>query len=152
MASFDIRPAAQSDLCSIRALIRSVRINPLGLDWRRFVVAVDSKGEVIGCGQIKPHWDGSFELASLAVHLNRRERGVGRALIEHLLNSHPSVIYLTCRAELGVFYERFGFRVAEKSEMPPYFRWIWRLFQVLRTLHLVGESLLVMVCDPLSNS
>jgi hypothetical protein len=151
MASFHIRPAIQSDFASIRALICSVRINPIGLDWRRFVVAVDSKGEVIGCGQIKPHWDGSQELASLAVDLEWRERGVARAVIRHLLDSHPGVIYLTCRAELRVFYERFYFRLAKAPEMSAYFRLIWGLFRIIKALHLVREGLLVMVLDPLSN-
>lgn len=151
MASFQIRPAAQSDFGSIRDLIRAARINPMGLDWRRFVVAINSIGDVVGCGQIKPHRDGLFEMASLAVDEDWRANGVGRAIIEHLLESQSGVIYLTCRTELGVFYEKFGFRVAENSDMPTYFRWVRRLFILLKALHLMGDGLLVMVRGPLTD-
>lgn len=151
MTSYQVRSAIQTDFEAVRNLIRAVRINPMGLDWRRFVVAVDSNGDLIGCGQIKPHRDGSQELASVAVHLEWRGRGVARALVENLLRSHPGMVYLTCRAELGIFYEKFGFRVAQKSEMPTYFRWVWRLFNILKALHLVGDGLLVMVRKPFSN-
>ena len=38
-----LRPATAADFPAIRALIRRVRINPYGLDWRRFLVAVDTE-------------------------------------------------------------------------------------------------------------
>ena len=62
-----IRPATSADAPAIRALIRRVRINPTGLDWRRFLVAEGPEGMILACGQIKPHGDGTFELASVAV-------------------------------------------------------------------------------------
>ena len=52
------RPAQASDEAAIKALIRAVNINPIGLKWQRFMVAVDENGRLIGCGQIKPHRDG----------------------------------------------------------------------------------------------
>lgn len=106
---------------------------------------------MIGCGQIKPHRDGSYELASIAVHPEFREQGVARSIIAHLLESHRDIIYLTCRVELGVFYQKFGFRVASKWDLPNYFLWVRRLFRMLKTFKLVGEELLVMVRDPLTN-
>jgi N-acetylglutamate synthase-like GNAT family acetyltransferase len=39
--SFSLRPATEADFAEIKALIRQVRINPMGLDWRRFTVAVE---------------------------------------------------------------------------------------------------------------
>ena len=41
-------------------------LNPFSLGWPRFLVAEDG-GRVVGVAQIKPHGDGSRELASLAV-------------------------------------------------------------------------------------
>ena len=53
------RPAQASDEAAIKALIRTVNINPMGLKWQRFLVALDKNGQLIGCGQIKSHRDGS---------------------------------------------------------------------------------------------
>src|SRR3989304_5329525 len=62
-----LRPETAADAGAIRSLIFRVGINPRGLDWRRFQVAVDPGGRLVGCGQVKPHADGSRELASIAV-------------------------------------------------------------------------------------
>lgn len=140
----ELRSASAGDAQAIRALIRSAQINPVGLDWRRFTLAVDGSGRLVGCGQIKPHRDGSRELASIAVVPEWRGRGVARALIEHLLETHPGTLYLTCRASLGSLYARFGFQVVDESEMPTYFRWVSRAVRLMRRLGLAGEGLLVM--------
>ena len=144
---FSLRPATSTDFPAIRGLIRLVQINPIDLDWQRFVIAVTPEGEMVGCGQVKPHGDGSRELASIAVTPPWRKRGVARAIIEHLTASEPGTLYLTCRASLGPFYTRFGFKAIEQPEMPPYFRRISRLMKALGVLHVVGERLLVMKRD-----
>jgi len=143
---FSLRPATAEDDPAIRWLVRTGNINPTGLDWRRFVVAVNEQGEVIGCGQIKPHGDGSHELASLAIHPDWRGRGIARAIIEHLIAVHPATLHLICRAELGPLYEKFGFRTLELGEMPKYFRRIFRLGSLLSALS-DGGGLLVMRRD-----
>ncbi len=56
----------------------------MGLDWRRFLVAVTPQGEMVGCGQIKPQGDLRM-LASIAVLPAWRGRGVARRIIERLL-------------------------------------------------------------------
>lgn len=94
----------------------------MGLNWRRFLLAISDNGELVGCAQIKPHSDGTFELASLAVRREWRGRGIARALIEKLLSNSPRPIYLTCRSGLGDFYGKFGFSVPASRELPPYFR------------------------------
>lgn len=99
-----------------------VGINPLALDWHRFVLAIDANGVVIGCGQVKPHSDGTQELASIAVLPGWRGRGVARSIIEYLLAQHPGRLYLTCRSQLGPLYQKFGFQVIQRSDMTPYFR------------------------------
>ncbi len=85
MADFIIRPALPEDFPSIRALIHVVKINPTGLDWHHFLVAVTPENKLLGCGQIKPHYDGSLELASIAVQEQARGQGVARAVIQELL-------------------------------------------------------------------
>ena len=107
---FTLRPATQADFPAIRRLIHEVGINPMALDWRRFTIAVDANDRLVGCGQVKPHKDGSRELASIAVLPEWRKQGVARAIILHLLETQPRPLYLTCRGRLGPFYEKFGFQ------------------------------------------
>jgi N-acetylglutamate synthase-like GNAT family acetyltransferase len=145
---FTIHPADAADLPAIRKIIFQVRINPTGLNWRRFLVAVDPSGKIVGCGQIKPHHDGSHELASIAVVPEWRGQGVARKIITILLTQHPQELYLTCRSSLGAFYERFGFQEVKPEDMPPYFRQIDRLARWVKRLEKRGETLLVMRKTP----
>ncbi len=140
-----LHEAAKADFPAIRALVRQTGINPLGLDWRRFIVAKSPAGEFIGCGQLKPHSDGSLELASLAVVPAWRGRGVARLIIQALMAKAPRPLYLTCRGALGPFYEKFGFRVLHPDEMPSYFRRLSRLAGIMGKL--VNETMLVMKVD-----
>ncbi len=142
---FKLHPARASDAASIRRLIHRVHINPMGLDWRRFVLAVDASGNLLGCGQLKPHSKGVLELASIAVAPESRGHGIARAIIERLIAVAPRPLYLTCRSSLGVFYERWGFRVADINEMPAYYRRLSRLARALVRLGRYNENLLVMV-------
>jgi N-acetylglutamate synthase-like GNAT family acetyltransferase len=142
--TFTLRPAAASDAPAIRQLVRLGQINPTGLDWRRFVLAVTEAGQVIGCCQVKPHRDGAHELASLAVAPAWRGRGVARALIDHLLAAHPGELYLMCRSGLAEMYGKFGFQALATTEMSPYFRRLSRIFHTARAVLAFGEDLVVM--------
>ncbi len=99
---------------------------------------------MIGCGQLKPVPGDLTELASLAVRPAHRHQGIARALIEHLLETAPRPVYLTCRSGLGTFYERFGFRTLERDEMSAYYRRLQRLAVLFMELTRRNESLLVM--------
>ena len=110
MTGFSLRSAHETDSSPIKELIHSVGINPMNLDWKRFVVAVNHRDEMIGCGQLKPHGKDILELASLAVYPEHRGKGVARALIEYLLKDSPRPLYLMCESSVGPLYEKFGFR------------------------------------------
>lgn len=139
-----VRPARESESAQIRDLIYSVGINPMGLDWKRFVVAANDRDEMIGCGQIKPHGQDVLELASIAVYPEYRGQGVARAIIEHLLKDSPRPVYLMCESSLGTFYEKFGFRGISYEEMPRYFQRISKLAGLAATLVRREERLLIM--------
>lgn len=148
MAEFVIRPARKEDALVIWTLILDAHLNPTGLDWRRFLVAVSPAGEILGCGQIKPHRDGSRELASLAVREQVRGQGVGRALIEELVRQEAArPLYLMCRATLEPFYAKFDFQAVGLAEMPPYFRRISRLASLFDGKGIPRDRLLVMRLD-----
>lgn len=113
-----LRKANQQDAASIRALIRQVRINPTGLDWRHFLVAVDDQDKVIATGQVKPLRDGTLELASIATAPPYRGQGLASAIITQLLVETSRPLYLVCAERMGAFYARFGFRELSPPEMP----------------------------------
>lgn len=144
MTEHHIRPARETDAAQIRSLIHLVGINPTGLDWKRFVVAVDDEDELLGCGQLKPHGQGIYELASIAVYPEHQGKGIGRAIIEHLLEDSPRPLYLMCESSNGSLYEKFGFRAIRYEEMPRYFQRISKLAGLVSTLARREERLLIM--------
>jgi amino-acid N-acetyltransferase len=139
-----VRPARETEASQIRKLIHLVGINPTGLDWKRFVVAVNEQDEMIGCGQLKPHGGDILELASIAVYPEHQGNGIGRAIIEHLLQESSRPLYLICESSNGPLYEKFGFRAIPYEEMPRYFQRLSRLAGLVTTLAQREERLLVM--------
>ena len=144
MIKFILRPARESESGQIKDLIRLTGINPMGLDWKRFVVAANDQDEMIGIGQLKRHGRDILELASLAVRPEYRGKGIARAIIEHLLANSPRPLYLICASSLGSLYEKFGFRAITYDEMPRYFQRISRLAGIVTAFAHRDDSLLVM--------
>ena len=79
-----IRSATEDDQHAITRLVHDARLDPNGLDWRRFTVA-DEGGRIVGCAQLKIHRHGTRELHLLAVEPERRGAGIGSRLVEALL-------------------------------------------------------------------
>ncbi len=126
--TFTLRSARETESAAIKELIHKVGINPMDLDWKRFIVAVDAQDQIIAMGQIKPHTKGEIhELASIAVAPEYRGQGLARAIIEYLLKDSPRPLYLTCRSKLEPFYEKFGFRTLTYEEMPRFYQRISKL-------------------------
>ncbi|GAB1472530.1 hypothetical protein MASR2M66_34080 [Chloroflexota bacterium] len=144
MLEYQLRAARQSEAAQIKSLIHEVRINSMGLDWRRFLVAVNDSGQVIGCGQIKPHGHDILELASIAVSPALQQQGIARKIIEKLLLENPRPLYLMCLEHNGPVYAKFGFRVMPVAEMPRYFRRMKKLFDLLKFTRGIAENLLMM--------
>jgi N-acetylglutamate synthase-like GNAT family acetyltransferase len=139
-----IRPARETEAARIKELIHLVGINPMALDWKRFVVAVDDQDEMLGCGQLKPHGPEVLELASIAVYPEHQRQGIASAIIEHLLKDSPRPLYLMCQSSLGPFYEKFGFRAIAYEEMPRYFQRMSKLAGLWTALARRAERLLIM--------
>lgn len=116
--ALQIRPATEADRPAILALMRPRDYNRINLQPACFIVA-DVDGQVIGIGQIKRHrFDGAPELASLVVAEGQRRRGIGSAIVQALLARHQGTLYLFCLVGLERYYERFGFRRVERSQLP----------------------------------
>ena len=137
---YNLRPATAADQPAIIALVRTAGLNPFDLAWPRFLVAEDM-GQVVGVAQIKPHGDGSRELASLAVVPGRQNEGIGGALIHAVLRDESGPVHLMCADRLEGYYTRFGFNKLKRDDMPPYFRRMTRMANIfLRIAALFGAQ------------
>jgi N-acetylglutamate synthase-like GNAT family acetyltransferase len=144
MTSYTLRPARETESRAIKELIHFVGINPMGVDWKHFIIAVDSQDRILGIGQLKPHREEILELASIAVYPEYRGQGIARAIIEQLLKDGPRPLYLMCESSNGPLYEKFGFRSISYDEMPRYFQRISKLAGLAKKLAHSNESLLIM--------
>ncbi|MFZ5809193.1 MAG: GNAT family N-acetyltransferase [Chloroflexota bacterium] len=145
---YQLRPAQFTDADEIRALIKLVRINPIGLNWQRFWIAQAENGGILGCGQLKSHFDGSLELASIAVLPKFRHQGIASAIIQQLLLEVSTPVYLTCRKSLLPFYQRFGFISSDNESLPLYFKWLKRVASWLYKCGLFSEEIAVLIRLP----
>jgi amino-acid N-acetyltransferase len=125
-----VRPARAADQAAIDALVRSEPLNPHGLDWQRFRVAV-AGARVVGAVQLRRHADGSRELGSLVVAREHRGRGLAAQLIEALLADHAGPVHLvTARANVP-HYRRWGFATVAARRAPRAVRRNWCLGQLV---------------------
>ena len=86
---------------------------------RDFVVA-EELGEVLGCGALKIAWSDLGEIRSLAVADDRLGQGIGRKIVNRLLEEAeclglPRVFALTYQRP---FFLRLGFQSIDKSTLP----------------------------------
>jgi len=88
-------------------------------DIRDFVVAT-VEDEIIGCGALHVVWGDVAEVRSLAVAPDWLGKGIGRLMVEALVQEArslglPSVFALTYRQG---FFEHMGFRVVPRETLP----------------------------------
>lgn len=143
---YTLRPAGHTDQSTIKAFIRQANLNPMGLKWERFTLAIDQTGEIIGCIQHKTHKDGSIELASLVVVRPWRKRGVARTLIDHVKAQTGAPLWLMCGSHLIRFYQQFDFSPIEnRAHMPRYFRRVLLVFGLIQRLTRPKVTLAIML-------
>jgi amino-acid N-acetyltransferase len=133
-----LRPATPADELEITALVRAERLNPTGLHWSNFTVAVGEDGFIVGAVQLRRHADGSRELGSFVVVDDARGRGIGGRLIDVLLKhahdpSNMPVHMITASAHAG-HYRRWGFRPIEPQQAPRAVRFNYRMGRLARVL------------------
>jgi len=137
---FTIRPAQSDEEAIIKAMIRGEQLDPFNVHWQNFLVATEGE-RIVGVGQVKPYRSGR-ELGSLAVVSDRRQTGVGGAIIKALIARENGPLLLFCLAFREPFYAKFGFRRVGLSDLPGEFK----LKYVLGTAftRLVGHRVIVM--------
>lgn len=119
-----LRPAREADVPALLALINGyadrnllLRRSEESLRARLadFSVA-EADGEVLGCGALSALGPGIGEVRSLAVRDGRAGRGLGHALVEHLLHAargrgFRQVLALTRRVS---FFAALGFEITDR--------------------------------------
>jgi amino-acid N-acetyltransferase len=125
-----VRRAHAGDQTAIEALVRGEHLNPNGLDWWRFRVAV-AGARVVGAVQMRAHRDGSRELGSLVVAREYRGRGLAAQLIEALLADHTGEVHLVTARGNASHYRRWGFRAVGALRAPRAVRRNWCLGQLI---------------------
>lgn len=133
-----IRRAVEADQAAIGSLVRSAAVNPRDIRWDRFLVA-EKDGHVIGVQQIRVHRDGTREVASRVVLPQFQRRGISTELMRASLARESGPLYVQCSKMWASYYERFGFRRVNPSELPLDLRSEHRIAKVivaLRSLYL----------------
>ncbi|HYK10458.1 MAG TPA: GNAT family N-acetyltransferase [Gemmatimonadales bacterium] len=105
IATGDLLPRSNYDLC------RHIK---------EYVIAVTPEGEVIGCGSLKVYSQTLGEVAGLAVADGWQGAGIGRAIVEGLLEDARELglsetFALTRKPD---FFGRLGFDRTEKTRFP----------------------------------
>ncbi len=130
------RPATPADQLDITALVRSERLNPIGVHWSSFTVAVGEDGYVVGAVQLRRHADGSRELGSFVVASRARGCGIGTRLIDGLLRCNASPVHMITASRYASHYGRWGFRPIKPQQAPRAVRLNYRLGRLARVISL----------------
>jgi amino-acid N-acetyltransferase len=90
-----------------------------------FFVGIDEEDGIAACGALVPLWTDMGEIMSLAVKDEYQGRGVGKMLVDALLDEGrrlkmPEIITLTYQVD---FFAKMGFTAVDKDRFP---RKMWR--------------------------
>lgn len=129
----NIRPARQADQETIVSLIRQAKLNPRNLKWQNFLVAEDN-GTIVGIRQVKVYEHGTREVASGFVLPQYRRQGISAQLMQALLARETGPLYTMVNERRAPYYEQFGFRRVDVSQLPSEFRREYRLGRLVTTL------------------
>ena len=124
----EIHNAKISDVKAIHALISSYAerdrmlfcsMSDIYEKLQTFNVAVVD-GSVAGCCALEVIWSNLAEIKSLAVDQTKKEKGIGRMLVNTAIEQAgrlgvPKVFALTLEPD---FFEKLGFEIVEKETLP----------------------------------
>lgn len=124
------RKATMADIPAIHGLINEYALQGLMLrrpmlylyeSVRDFVVAIDeATGNLVGVGGLHIMWQDLAEIRSLAVHPSTKGKGVGKGIVEYLVEEGRQmglkrIFALTYQQG---FFEKCGFDVVQKETLP----------------------------------
>ena len=103
-----------------QGLVLPRQIQDIYRNVREFIVAVDEKDQVLGCGGLRIYTPVLGEIVALAVNENCHGQGVGRRIVETLLRDARGmdlcrVFAMTLQP---VFFEKLGFEAQHIALFP----------------------------------
>lgn len=114
---------------------------------RDFVVAIDETGELVGVGGLHIMWQDLAEIRSLAVKPGLTKKGVGRGIVEFLVEEAKQiglkrVFALTYQQ---AFFEKCGFAVIQKEQLP---QKVWKECVYCDKFHCCDEIAVIRLLVP----
>jgi len=128
MTDITIRKAALTDIAPLLSLINAYAAKGIMLprtefemaeNIRDFTVAFEGE-QIVGCGALHFYTPTSAEVRSLAVDPNKKSLGLGRKIVESLIEeSHFHGLHsLFAFTYVQGFFEKLGFDVVDRGELP----------------------------------
>lgn len=128
-----LRRAMPQDIKAIRRLVWQAKLDPTQLRWQQFWI-IEQEGCVIACGQLRCH-GAVQELGSIVVTPQQRHQGLGRYLVQHLIQQSTQPLYLECLGKkLKQYYHHFGFLTIPWTALPPELKLKFGISQLGKTL------------------
>lgn len=121
-----VRPARIADMAQVAPIIGRFAARGLMLPkteeqlfrtFREFVLALDDNGRVMGCAGLRVYSPHLAELSALAVDERAHGRGIGRRLVEGIVEQAAELgirVLFALTLEEG-FFHRLGFRTVSKE-------------------------------------
>jgi amino-acid N-acetyltransferase len=129
-SSWSVRRAKTSDIAAIAELVQPLVEHGilLGKDLvvlfesvQEFMVAVDDKERVIGCGALHVFWEDLGEVRTLAVVPERQKQGIGHGLLDALEEEarRLGLSRLFCLTFEVDFFSQHGFELENAPSVDP---------------------------------
>jgi amino-acid N-acetyltransferase len=150
------RKAIMNDIPAIHQIINEYAAQGLMLrrsmmmlyeSVRDFVVAVDETGEVVGLGGLHIMWQDLAEVRSLAVKAGTTKKGIGRGIVEFLVEEAKAiglkrVFALTYQQG---FFEKLEFSIVQKETLP---QKVWKECIYCDKFHACDEIAMIRLLVP----
>lgn len=131
--TISIRHAVEADQPTIVLFVRQAKINPRNLHWKNFLVAEEGN-KIVGIRQIKTYKQGTREVASGFVLPEYRRLGISARLMNELLARETGPLYTMVNEKRAPYYEQFGFRRVDLSQLPSDFLKEYRIGRIVTGL------------------
>ena len=123
-----IRPALIGDVPAMAEIINAFAAQQIMLPRSQFqfyqhvrdFTVLEHDGEIIGCGALQFVWADMAEIRSLAIKSEWQKQGLGRLLVDHLLDEgrQHSVPRVFCLTYQDGFFASVGFYVVPRDSLP----------------------------------
>lgn len=112
MKNLKIVPAKKEDASFIKKYVKLLRLDDENLDYKQFFLAKIGNKRV-GFGRIKPYQK-TFELGCLGVLEKYRGKGIGKKIVNYLINIFPqNEVYVI--TDIPSYFQRLGFKIAKNA-------------------------------------